>query len=210
MKNLRICIAGPSGTGKTTLAKYIAETYKIPFITTSTKPLWEKHSINSHAELISRCFQNPQWGLDFQKEVLDWRVEKLYGKLDFVTDRSPLCNLTYFLMQNSQTLGEAETESYINDCVKAMNMFRGMIQLPFIPDAPLEADGMRIANQYYQKMVNACYQVSAIELQHGLDPKIDLRVAAIKVWDWDTRIGLVDKFISRDLLGENLAESHEG
>ena len=59
MENKRIFICGPSGTGKTTLGEWISQTYRIPFITTSSKPLWEKHGIKSHLDLLNKGASNP-------------------------------------------------------------------------------------------------------------------------------------------------------
>ena len=72
-------MAGPSGVGKTTLSEWVSKEYGIPFITTSTKPLWEKHNIVSHEHLITKTILNSQWGLDFQYECLQYR-EEIFAK----------------------------------------------------------------------------------------------------------------------------------
>ena len=195
MKPLRIAMAGPSGVGKTTLAEWISKEYGIPFITTSTKPLWEKHNINSHQELITRTILNPQWGLDFQYELLDIRRKIIEENEQFVTDRSPIDNLVYFLMQNAPFLGEEPIESYIQMCADALAKLTGLIQIPFDTYIPLENDGKRIANKYYQMSTNSQFHLAAQLIEPCLPPKGDLRVTSLRMWDWEQRQQAVKAFI---------------
>ena len=69
---MKIFISGVSGVGKTTMAKQISKDYKIPFIEGSSKVLWDKYNIKSHIELIKKTYLEPQFGLDFQNELLDY------------------------------------------------------------------------------------------------------------------------------------------
>lgn len=191
----RICMAGPSGTGKSTLAKALAEHYKIPYITTSTKPLWDKYEIKSHSDLIQKAFLNPQWGKEFQDEVLQFRIDALKGAEEFVTDRSPIDNIAYFLLQNSASLGEEDTEKYIYSCMGVMDMFSHIILLPFTDLVVLEPDGKRIANKYYQMMVNGTFSVTTQIAYQMMNPKSTLQSKAIHIWEWDKRFKEATNFI---------------
>jgi deoxyadenosine/deoxycytidine kinase len=199
---LRIACSGPSGTGKTTLSTYIAEQYNIPFITTSTKPLWEKHGILSHAHLIGMTTNDPTWGLRFQHEVLSHRVEVLSkaGK-EFVTDRSPIDNLAYLLMQNSHQLTERETESYMDLCNEAINLFTGFIIMPFTDDINLEDDGKRVVNRYYQVTMNHVFDAASgmLTRRNRVNPLCPdhnrLNILGINKWDMEERKRLVAKFL---------------
>src|ERR1017187_4913880 len=148
--NLRVGISGASGTGKSTLAQYISGQHAIPFISTSTKPLWPKYKVNSHEELIMMALKNPQMGMDFQWEVLEYRRKLLTNEAAFVTDRTPVCNVVYFLMQNSFMISEPETRKYIDACNEALkDLFTGIIFLPFNGHIVLENDGNRVNSKYY-------------------------------------------------------------
>lgn len=195
MKPLKIAMAGPSGVGKTTLAEWISKEYDIPFITTSTKPLWDKHGINTHQELITRTILNPQWGLDFQYELLDIRKNIIESNEQFVTDRSPVDNLVYFLMQNAPYLGEEAVEAYIQLCANALSKITGLVQIPFDSHIPLENDGKRIANKYYQLSTNSQFHLAAQLIEPCLPPKGDLRVVSLRMWDWAERQNAIREFI---------------
>ncbi len=196
MINKRIYICGPSGVGKTTLAKYIAEQYKIPFITTSTKPLWEKLGVNNHKELINKCALDPAFGLDFQNKVLEYRLNKLSGLDNWVTDRSPIDNMAYFLMQNSDKCTTEETKNYIRDCNLALALGNKLINIQYTSDIDLEDDGMRITNPYYQ-------EYSSIIFRYILDNKVlDLNstigkknILDVHTWDWEERMKIIYKFL---------------
>lgn len=192
-KPIRIGIAGPSGVGKSTLAEWVAKEFNIPFITSSTKPLWDKYGINNHAELIQKTLINPQWGLDFQNEVLDYRINAVKGVESFIIDRTPLDNLVYFLMQNSHTLGEEQTEFYIQRCKEAMSIIDGLIWLKFTDEVVLENDNKRIANKYYQHMTESVFECAAGLLSHeALHQQVTMTVP---FWDFERRKKVTTNFI---------------
>lgn len=189
---LKIAIAGPSGVGKSTLAQYIADKHQIPFITTSTKPLWDRHGINDHQQLIGMTTTNPSWGLAFQREVLDYRVNQLYGKDEFVTDRSPVDNMVYFLLQNSHMLSERETKFYLDACIMAMNLFNGYIYIPFTNEIILENDGKRVVNSFYQMTVSSTFDLVHRLMKTSLYEKHN---TILDGWDFERRKLTVDDLI---------------
>ena len=52
---MKIFLSGPSGIGKTTMAKHIAKLYGIKFVEGSSKVLWGDFGIKSHLDLIQKC-----------------------------------------------------------------------------------------------------------------------------------------------------------
>jgi len=190
--NLQICISGPSGVGKSTLAKHLSEQYDIPFITCSTKPLWDKHGIASHEELIKKGTMDPKWGYNFQYEVLKFRIESLSGHPNFITDRSPLDNMVYFLLQNCHLCTQKETEDYAKSCNEAMKMFTGIICLPFTPQTVLEDDGKRIVNRHYQMLVNNTFTSASFLMKQSLK---DITGDTILIWEWDKRVEQAKKLL---------------
>lgn len=198
MKNKRIYISGCSGTGKSTLAKWIAEEYKIPFIETSTKPLWEEFNISKHNDIISRSVNDPHWGLKFQRACLDMRKDVLQfdKSIDFVTDRSPMDNIVYFLLQNAPHLTEDDCTDYIADAIAQFAYNTHIIHITYSLDIKLEDDKMRVANQHYQLMVDAIFgRAYYLYYNYIKNHKLQNEILQLTVWDWETRIGQVKEYL---------------
>jgi hypothetical protein len=121
-KPVRIAISGPSGYGKTTLAKKLSDLLDIPFITTSAQLLWEStgghYPVHSHQDVIQMSVENPKVGIRFQHDLLELRAEMLKDSPSFVTDRSPIDNLTYFLLQNAPFGTQSEFNDYRAKCLQ--------------------------------------------------------------------------------------------
>jgi hypothetical protein len=204
MSKKRIVISGASGTGKTTLAYWTAKHYNIPFISTSAKNLWAKHGIKTHQELITKGEQDFQWGIDFQFELLEYRLQ-VTSKLDeWVSDRGPLDNIVYFLNQNSQNADKDTTLTYLTRALDFMRIKQThQIMLAFSKEIPLETkgnDGMRITNPYYQYMIDAIYQ----RVMETYIPQVKVRTMVVPFWDFEQRKTETLKFLS-DLImpGQN-------
>lgn len=193
-KNLRydrIFICGPSGTGKSTLAKYIHKEYNIPFITTSTKPLWDKHGLFNHRDLIRYSIINPSMGHKFQIEVLEYRDKVLQNLSSLVTDRSPIDNIVYYLLQVSAVASRSDQEEFYREAGKQLITYcDALIFIPFTPEIPLEDDGARVVNPQYQSMVSVVFEKVLADFK-------DLRIPTLILdkWDWKWRTKKVDRFI---------------
>lgn len=184
----QIFISGSSGSGKTTLANYISHRYQIPFISCSTKNLWPNHGISDHKEIITRSAKDPNWGKAFQHELLEYRKEVLSGHIEFVTDRSPLDSILYFMLQNSPFLPPSATQYFIDQCRDIYHLYDAH-QIYLEPSPYLENDGMRISNHIYQEMTH-CIMKYMIE-NNWLGSK--KRVTVIKEWDWEYRVRVVEE-----------------
>lgn len=191
----RVFISGPSGSGKTTLAQYISARYRIPFIEGSTKPLWEKHGIKSHPHLINRTISTPKWGLEFQNEVLDYRNQRLSGLTSFVTDRSPVDNLVYFLLQCSHLVDDDYIEDYKSMCNNSFgNGYNHIITLE--NGLELEDDGFRVNNLHYQRLTQSVFDMVIRDNYLWLDDENRFNVRHIEIWDWEARVEIVDKILN--------------
>lgn len=193
---MKIYFSGCSGTGKSTLAKWIEDTYGIPFITTSTKPLWDKYGVKNHIELIKIATENPQLGIDFQFDLLRYRKEVLSQHESFVTDRSPVDNLAYFLMQNSHIATEDQTEEYIKQCKELLFTGTHLFFIDFTSDIKLENDGMRVSNKYYQQMSNSVFKDVINDWMWDIGVE-KLQYSKISVWDMDTRKDQVTRILNQ-------------
>lgn len=191
---MQILLSGISGIGKTTMAKHISELYGIPFIDGSSKVLWDKLGIVSHNDLIDRCNRDPKFAIDFQFRLLEYRRELMQKNSSFVTDRSPLDNLVYFLLQVSFNTNQLQTADYIREC--QMSYPTQYIHLHFgysykmAAENDLEHDSARITNAYYQLMVNNLFNM-CIEKDYLEIRSFD----KIETWDWEKRVIWVNQKI---------------
>ena len=188
---MKIFISGPSGIGKTTMAIHLAKEYNIPFIQGSSKVLWEKYDINSHKELIQKTNTDPDFGINFQFELLHYRNTSIEGLDNFVTDRSPMDNLVYFMLQVSDKVDSDITFKYMQMCRESypkdyLQIFMGLNY--DMCKQGLEDDGFRVTNIYYQLMVNAIFD--QIISGNWLDIKMEF-FQPLKTWDFDKKEMLV-------------------
>lgn len=153
----RIFICGPSGTGKTTLAKILSEYYEMgKFISGSSKALWDKYGIKNHINVIENTVMDPIWGYNFQMELLDLRIKlfEVSDNINIVSDRSPLDNVIYFTLQNAPFEGTLNTERYLYKAFKSFKKGDWLVVRYYPPQLMgqyglIENDSMRITNVYY-------------------------------------------------------------
>lgn len=212
--NKKIFITGTSGVGKTTLAKYISQRYRIPYVNGSSTVIWEKYGIKNHTELLEMGIKDPVKGLQFQLELLDVRKEALMDLDSFVTDRSVIDNLVYFLFQNSPFLSKNYTEHYLEKCRECFDISNGSIIkqrpfedmkliylsrdfLPFDKMPLIEDDDKRITNEYYQDMMDEIFKHVLNKDILGLE--LDrFNFKKVRDYNWESRVNIVEHFIKEE------------
>ena len=107
-----ILLAGPSGVGKTTVAKFLSEELGIKFISGSVSDLLPQTKEMTHAEMLARDSKD-LYTEDYQ--ILNLR-NKIFSKEEepFVSDRSFLDSAAYFLYKQADKIPACEVEQFIN------------------------------------------------------------------------------------------------
>ena len=191
MKPIRIALCGASGVGKSTLSERLSHELNVPFVSSSAKKLWNKHNISSHKELIDKTLSDPQWGYDFQVELLDMRAEQFFTQRSFITDRSPIDNIAYMLMQVSHGIPEILVHNYIYKASQLLSEC-DIIYLSWGEHIKLEDDGMRLNNKEYQAYTDG---VMRYVLSHPLVTVIKPSVLELDFWSLDARVLASKSFV---------------
>lgn len=148
----RIAFMGASGTGKTTLARWVSDAYGLPM-----------NPVGSRSTAKAMGFDNP-YDVDAAGERQDFQdkllADKAQWELDhraegFVTDRSTLDNLTYTTLHGG-LLGpsnEAESgEAYIAKALAHHRTYNVVIPLLVESGQWVDGDPARVSNQAYHRL----------------------------------------------------------
>lgn len=153
----KIMFLGPSGSGKTTLAKIISEEFGIPFISGSYSDMIPSTKSESHRDMIEKSV-GTIYSQDHQ--LLSMR-SKVFGSqtTSFISDRSYLDNMAYFILKLAKDVKECDTESFRDNVITLLN--RDCTDLIFVPFTDkmigkwnIEDNGKRITNIYFQWQVS--------------------------------------------------------
>lgn len=152
-------IAGPSGIGKTTIAKAIAKEYDWPYVNGSYRAFiseeWKKLH---HSEMLQ---ENPNEIKLNDYQTLNARAQCFRGLSDYVTDRSYLDSAAYWLHKLAHQVPNCETQDFIGLCC-TMLLKQGpdlLIYLPFTEEHlkswKVEDDNKRITSGWFQYGISA-------------------------------------------------------
>lgn len=158
----RIMFAGPSGIGKTTLAKFVerigsGDEPLWPFISGSVSDLLPQTKDELHKDMLSHD-KRELYTQDFQ--ILNLR-KKLFANQDsFVSDRSFLDSAAYFLYKQADTIPQCEMEHFLQLCKMCLCEYCDkLIVLNFTPYMVdhwvMEDNKKRIMNKYFQAEISS-------------------------------------------------------
>lgn len=152
----RIMFVGPSGIGKTTLAKFIETKYGIPFISGSMSDLMPDTKEMHHAEFLHQgCGEL----INKDYQLLNLRNKLFKDKETFVTDRSYVDLAAYFIYKQSTHIPECEVDAFLDICKDlTVQQCDLLIYLPLsmyhMKEWPMEDNKKRIINRYYQAQMS--------------------------------------------------------
>ena len=208
-KPLKIQITGPSGIGKTTVAKQIADVLDIPFISGSYSDIVADTEKESHVSMIDKPY-NLILSQDYQ--LLSKRA-KIFSKTDtYVSDRSTLDVLVYHLVKLTKYLPTCETEA-VADSVKTTLKPEFLTHLIFIAypndlSWDIQNNSKRIQNRYFQFSVSELFKstlnnILGIEFKKPLfknDKYLLGKLGSIKILvlletDKSKRLNIIRKFL---------------
>jgi hypothetical protein len=215
IKNMKIAFTGSSGSGKTTLVKFVEKEFGLKHISGSAGDILTEsdkarlvHSFgynggNGHNGVIQKSAASIAFGVNFQELLQMRRWELISNNNDFVTDRSPLDNLTYFISQLGfhREIGDDYIEGFSNRCLQAWCELSHVIYVRAVQPGPIENNGSRIPNKWYQQSSDAQfnYWLRSFFMKYRIQRiGLELRkpkVLIIDYWDLDKRKEELGRFL---------------
>jgi adenylate kinase family enzyme len=192
----KICFAGPSGIGKTTLCKYLDEKIEEPWKSTSAGDILNKqekevlrkefgYSAQGHKNVINLSSKEPDFGKVFQNMVLRARNRQLETSEGIILDRSPLDNLVYMLTQASHNMSEDEVFRFITEARWAWEKLDYVFIILHSDDVPgVEDNNSRVPNRYFQKYISDVFRGTYFKYLQDIQGPI---VNIIDFWDLKAR-----------------------
>lgn len=173
---IKIQLTGCSGVGKTTLAKYIASEYDIPFISGSYSDLVPQTKDEKHADMITK---DPKLIYEQDHQVLNLRHKQLRNTFDFVTDRSYIDSIAYLINKISIHLRICDIEAFITTCEALLE--RECTHLIFVPFTTKFLDEWEIEDNK-KRVLNSYYQFQISQLIFGILDIFNFKESNVKTW----------------------------
>lgn len=170
-----ITFLGPSGIGKTTLAKWVSDEFRIPFVSGSYSDLVPSTRNLHHSKMIDLPAEEI---LKSDIQLLRLRNEsyRLHRNQGMVSDRSPLDILAYSFIKLSQRVPTCDLDKLWELVLSNLYLVDIIIYMPFpinsLSEWDFEPNGKRITNKYFQWMVSI--------LMNAVLTKVDRKLEFIK------------------------------
>lgn len=203
---MKIAFCGPSGSGKTTLAQFIADEFKLQYLRGSAgyilpdedKEVLTKlgYEFTGHHEVIQKC-SNPDFAYNFENMVRHRRKELILSNDNFITDRSPVDNMVYFLTQTSYHMTDFNVVGFKQECQAALNGLTHLIYIRCVNESrQIENNNSRIPNFHYQRMIDAVFTHALSEYFVESFLPNGVKFLSLDVWDLEKRKQLVKEFLT--------------
>ena len=203
---MKIACTGSSGAGKTTLVTFIAQIAGLTHISGSAGDVKQegdkmlldemfRYPGGGHVGVIRYSALNPEYGWMNQKLLQMRRSELIFNNDNFITDRSPIDNLTYAVNQVGYHphVTDAMMDEFKKDCLRAWEELTHVIYVKAVQPNEVEFNGSRVANKDYQKAIDAqfAYWLGWFQDNSLAGPE----VLVIDFWDLELRKEKVLEFL---------------
>lgn len=156
LPHTKINLAGPSGIGKTTFAKWISEELDIPFVSGSYSDLIPSTAIQTHESMISK---DPSEIYAQDTQIVNLRNRLFGSHPDMVSDRSYLDSASYHINKLSHHVKECDTDSFIDICksltlVTISHLIVFSLSRSCMKKWEMEDNNKRVLNRFYQREIS--------------------------------------------------------
>ncbi len=139
--DLRIAVIGSQGTGKSTLSRQLSEELNIHLITEVARSFKKEQLICT----------NPAYS-SIQKEILRLQIQEESLHKKFVSDRSSIDNVSYYLYGCYDIASDLDNNSYISQSINNALNYTHIFFLR--PEFEISDDGFRDCDIKYQKSID--------------------------------------------------------
>lgn len=141
--NPRIAFTGPSGTGKTTLAKFVAARLGIPLNPVGARTVSAAMGFASPYD-VDKAGKRAEFQRRLIADKLAWET----AHESFVTDRTPLDNITYTVMHDHKAIDDALLTAAVNATCGYTHVIRCTMETFFAPGD----DPARVTERTYHEL----------------------------------------------------------
>jgi len=143
---IRVAFAGPSGTGKTTLATWISETYSIPMNPVGSRSV-------AHAMGFASPYDVDKAGKrgEFQRLLVSKKVAWESGRESFVTDRTTMDNIAYTALHDVHSVDAA----LMAEATDGMDRYTMVVMCPMRGFFDPGTDPARVKDRTYHELFEA-------------------------------------------------------
>lgn len=145
---LRIGISGASGTGKSTLARFISDTYGLPMNPIGSRSTANEMGFESPYD-VDRAGRREEFQRRLQASKIAWET----SHESFVTDRTTLDELVYTTFHDVKTACSA---SYYDAAIAHMHRYDIVFYCPVDSFINLDGDPKRLDDIRYQRNFDRC------------------------------------------------------
>jgi len=152
-ESIRIALVGTHSTGKTVLAKSIAEEYKLKLISGLARDCQKK------GLKLNKAHNNEFSSDNLQKELMkkheDILVNSMVKQINIIQDRSLFDVMAYsFCFHNNNQINDTTLSENFNILCKYHTRYTYLIYLPLTEKTKIVDDGIRDKNNKFQKEIN--------------------------------------------------------